>query len=147
MHETNGKLDASGMAFQALAWALMEEARAERLLSLTGLTPEGLRSSITERGTQAAILSFLEAYEPDLIACAAVIGAILKLAFKEQLCRLKIASIQRGTKLPSQRHVAADRVALLKKDEGQKTHRQPEGEPHHNAQPRSRCDPSDKKSE
>jgi hypothetical protein len=74
MHETNGKLDASGMAFQALAWALMDEARAERLLSLTGLTPEGLRGSINERGTQAAILSFLEAYEPDLIACAAVIG-------------------------------------------------------------------------
>jgi adenine/guanine phosphoribosyltransferase-like PRPP-binding protein len=74
MHETNGKLDASGMAFQALAWALMEEARAERLLSLTGLTPDGLRASITERGTQAAILSFLEAHEPDLIACADVIG-------------------------------------------------------------------------
>jgi hypothetical protein len=74
MHETNGKLDASGMAFQALAWALMDEARAERLLSLTGLTPEGLRGSINERGTQAAILSFLEAYEPDLTACAAVIG-------------------------------------------------------------------------
>ncbi len=62
------------MAFQALAWALMDEARAERLLSLTGLTPEGLRASINERGTQAAILSFLEAHEPDLIACAAVIG-------------------------------------------------------------------------
>ena len=62
------------MAFQALAWALMEEARAERLLALTGLTPEGLRASINERGTQAAILSFLEAYEPDLIACAAVLG-------------------------------------------------------------------------
>ncbi len=44
MHETNGKLDASGMAFQALAWALMDETRAERLLSLTGLTPEGLRA-------------------------------------------------------------------------------------------------------
>jgi len=27
-----------------------------------------------ERSTQAAILSFLEAYEPDLVACAAVIG-------------------------------------------------------------------------
>ena len=53
MHETNGKLDASGMAFQALAWALMEESRAERLLSLTGLTPEGLRSSVMERSTQA----------------------------------------------------------------------------------------------
>ena len=62
------------MAFQALAWALMYEAQAERLLSLTGLTPEGLRASINERGTQAAILSFLEAHEPDLIACAAVIG-------------------------------------------------------------------------
>jgi len=74
MHETNGKLDASGMAFQALAWALMDESRAERLLSLTGLTPEGLRTSIAERGTQAAILTFLEAYEPDLLACAACIG-------------------------------------------------------------------------
>ena len=74
MHETNGKLEASALAFEALAWALMEEARAERLLSLTGLTPEGLRASINERGTQAAILSFLEAYEPDLIACAAVLG-------------------------------------------------------------------------
>ena len=67
-------LEASSLAFQALAWALMDEARAERLLALTGLTPEGLRSSINERGTQAAILSFLEAYEPDLIACAEVIG-------------------------------------------------------------------------
>jgi hypothetical protein len=74
MQETNDRLDASAMAFQALAWALTEESRAERLLSLTGLTPEGLRSSIMDRSTQAAVLAFLEAYEPDLIACAAVIG-------------------------------------------------------------------------
>ncbi|WP_295496829.1 DUF3572 family protein [Sphingorhabdus sp. EL138] len=74
MHERNDTLDASAMAFQALAWALMEESRAERLLSLTGLTPEGLRDSVMERSTQAAILSFLEAYEPDLVACAEVIG-------------------------------------------------------------------------
>lgn len=74
MHDTNDTLDASALAFQALAWALMEESRAERLLSLTGLTPEGLRASVMERSTQAAILSFLETYEPDLIACAAVIG-------------------------------------------------------------------------
>lgn len=74
MHERNHILDPSAMAFQALAWALMEESRAERLLSLTGLTPEGLRSSVMERSTQAAILSFLEAYEPDLVACATVIG-------------------------------------------------------------------------
>ena len=74
MHERSDTLDASAMAFQALAWALMEESRAERLLSLTGLTPEGLRGSVMERSTQEAILSFLEAYEPDLVACAAVIG-------------------------------------------------------------------------
>lgn len=76
MHETNGKLppgsteDASGLALQALAWALTDEARAERLLALTGLTPEDLRNQIGERHTQAAILSFLEAHEPDLIACS-----------------------------------------------------------------------------
>jgi hypothetical protein len=74
MHDTNDTIDASDLAFQALAWALIEESRAERLLSLTGLTPEGLRASVMERSTQAAILSFLEAYEPDLIACAAIIG-------------------------------------------------------------------------
>jgi hypothetical protein len=87
MHETNGKLDASGMAFQALAWALMEESRAARLLSLTGLTPERLRASIHERGTQAAILSFLEAYEPDLIACAGIIGVspVLLVQAREEL--------------------------------------------------------------
>ena len=74
MHDTNDKLGASGLAFQALAWALMDGSRADRLLSLTGLTPEGLRNSVTDRSTQAAILSCLEAYEPDLVACAAVIG-------------------------------------------------------------------------
>ncbi|WP_373472370.1 DUF3572 family protein [Sphingorhabdus lacus] len=74
MHETNSKLEASSLAFQALAWALMDTSRADRLLALTGLTPAGLRTSIHHRGTQAAILSFLEAYEPDLIACAEVIG-------------------------------------------------------------------------
>ena len=65
---------ASAMAFQALAWALTDEKRADRLLSLTGLTPEGLRAGINDRGTQAAILAFLEAHEPDLVACADVIG-------------------------------------------------------------------------
>ena len=67
-------MSASQLAFQALAWALTDEKRADRLLSLTGLTPEGLRVGINDRGTQAAILAFLEAHEPDLVACADVIG-------------------------------------------------------------------------
>ena len=62
------------MAFQALAWALTDEKRADRLLSLTGLTPEGLRAGINDRGTQAAIIAILEAHEPDLVACADMIG-------------------------------------------------------------------------
>lgn len=70
MHETNGKLDASALALGALSWTLMDESRADRLLALTGLTAEGLRARLGERGLQAAILSFLEAHEPDLLACA-----------------------------------------------------------------------------
>ncbi len=61
------------MALQALVWALSDEKRSERLLSLTGLTPDGLRSGIAERGLQAAVLSFLESHEPDLVACAVAI--------------------------------------------------------------------------
>jgi hypothetical protein len=75
MRETNNNhTDASGLALQALVWALGEEARAERLLALTGLTPDSLRGGIGDPGLQAAILSFLENHEPDLIACAHAIG-------------------------------------------------------------------------
>ncbi len=79
MHETNGNhSDASGLALQALVWALSDEARASRLLALTGLTPDGLRSGIGDTGLQAAILAFLENHEPDLIACADDIGTTPK---------------------------------------------------------------------
>jgi adenine/guanine phosphoribosyltransferase-like PRPP-binding protein len=74
MHETNGKLAARDLALEALVWTLQDERRAERMLSLTGLTPDGLRAGINERATQAAVLSFLEAHQPDLIACAEAIG-------------------------------------------------------------------------
>jgi Protein of unknown function (DUF3572) len=73
MQEINDKSDASLLAMQALVWALSDDKRSERLLSLTGLTPDGLRSGITERGLQGAILGFLESHEPDLIACAVAI--------------------------------------------------------------------------
>jgi hypothetical protein len=65
--------DASLIAMQALVWAISDEARAERLLSLTGLTPGSLRAGITDPALQAAILGFLESHEPDLIACAVAI--------------------------------------------------------------------------
>ncbi|MEE9434440.1 MAG: DUF3572 domain-containing protein [Sphingorhabdus sp.] len=65
--------NASTLALRALGWALADEKRAERLLALTGMTPDILRSAVNERSTQAAILGFLEAHEPDLIACAVAI--------------------------------------------------------------------------
>ena len=64
--ETN----AEAVALQALAWTLGEPGRASRLLDLTGLDPSALRARAGEPSVLAAVLGFLEAHEPDLIACA-----------------------------------------------------------------------------
>ena len=58
------------LALAALGWILADEARADRLLALTGLTPDDLRSGLGDPALLAAILRFLEAHEPDLVACA-----------------------------------------------------------------------------
>lgn len=58
------------LALEALGWALADEARADRLLSLTGLTPEHLRHGIEDRAVQAAVLEFLANHEPDLVLAA-----------------------------------------------------------------------------
>ena len=58
----------------ALVWVLSDDARADRLLALTGLTPEILRARIGDPETLAAVLRFLESYEPDLVACAEALG-------------------------------------------------------------------------
>ena len=62
--------DPATLALAALGWALSEPARAQRLLALTGLSPEDLRARISEPGLLGAVLQFLEAHEPDLVACA-----------------------------------------------------------------------------
>jgi hypothetical protein len=41
---------------------------------LTGLTPDGLRAAIGEPATHRAVLEFLCAHEPDLIAAAEALG-------------------------------------------------------------------------
>ena len=66
--------DAPTLALQAMAWTLAEPMRAARLLDLTGLDADALRRSAGTRATQAAVLGFLEAYEPDLVACADALG-------------------------------------------------------------------------
>lgn len=66
--------DATALALQALAWTLGDDARAGRLLALTGLEPEGIRARIGDPAMLGAVLAFLESHEPDLIACAEAMG-------------------------------------------------------------------------
>jgi len=62
------------LALGALHWVLDDGARAERLLALTGLTPEALRSGLGDPAMLGAVLEFLAGYEPDLLAAAQVLG-------------------------------------------------------------------------
>ena len=58
------------IALRALAWTVSDQARADRMLALTGLDGDDLRDRAMEPTALAAVLGFLEGYEPDLIACA-----------------------------------------------------------------------------
>lgn len=62
------------LALEALGWVLTDEGRAERLLSLTGLTPERLRDGLTDSSVLCAVLEFLANHEPDLVLAADALG-------------------------------------------------------------------------
>nr|WP_246845000.1 DUF3572 domain-containing protein [Altererythrobacter sp. TH136] len=62
--------DADTLALSALAWVLADQDRADRLLALTGLTPEVLRERLTDRAVLAAVLEYLAGHEPDLVLAA-----------------------------------------------------------------------------
>ena len=66
--------DAAALALTALAALVSDERRAQRFLSLTGLSHDGLRANVGEPALLAAMLRFLEAHEPDLLAVAEEIG-------------------------------------------------------------------------
>jgi len=70
-HETN---DPMALALSALVWTLQDDSRAERLLAVTGLDVDTLRARIDDPGLLEGVLGFLEAHEPDLIACAGDLG-------------------------------------------------------------------------
>ena len=70
----NSPTDSETVALAALAATLTDERRAERFLSITGLSPDGIRQSLGDRHTLAACLGFLEDHEPDLVAVADAIG-------------------------------------------------------------------------
>jgi hypothetical protein len=66
--------DPEALALAALASILTDERRAERFLSMTGLSPDGIRSRVTDRALLAACIAFLEGHEPDLVAVAGDVG-------------------------------------------------------------------------
>lgn len=74
MHARDTNEDAVALALRALAWTLGDAGRAERLLALTGLTPDDLRARADAPTVLAAALGFLESHEPDLIGCAAALA-------------------------------------------------------------------------
>lgn len=74
MHAGETNDDMLTLALAALGWAVSDAARAQRLLDLTGLTPADLRARAAEPAVLGAVLGFLEAHEPDLLACAEAIG-------------------------------------------------------------------------
>jgi hypothetical protein len=67
--------DAEALALLALASAVSDERRARRFLDLTGIGTDELRSRAGERALLAALIRFLEAHEPDLVAVAEAVGA------------------------------------------------------------------------
>ena len=77
------------MALLALGWILQDERRSQRLLDLTGLTPDGMRAAITEPSLQIAVLEFLANHEPDLIAAGEALDMdpATILAAREELIR------------------------------------------------------------
>jgi hypothetical protein len=66
--------DAEALALAALAAMLTDARRAERFLSLTGLSPDGIRLRLQDQALLAACIGFLEGHEPDLVAVAEDIG-------------------------------------------------------------------------
>lgn len=64
----------TSISLSALVWTLEDPARAQRLLDLTGLTPDILRAGVGDPAILAALLDFLAGHERDLVACAEAIG-------------------------------------------------------------------------
>jgi len=61
-------------ALAALAATLSDERRARRFIDLTGIGTDELRTRAGEPELLAALIRFLEAHEPDLVAVSEALG-------------------------------------------------------------------------
>jgi hypothetical protein len=66
--------DPTAIALRALAATLGEQRLATRFLSLSGIEPPELRQRASDPDVLVALLRFLEAHEPDLVAIAEELG-------------------------------------------------------------------------
>ena len=73
MHEST-PTDPQALALLALAIAVSDERRARRFLDLTGIGTDELRERAADPALLAALIRFLEAHEPDLVAVAEAVG-------------------------------------------------------------------------
>jgi len=66
--------DPVALALGALAATLGSDRRAQRFVDMTGIGTDELRSRAAEPALLSALLRFLEAHEPDLVAVAEELG-------------------------------------------------------------------------
>jgi hypothetical protein len=66
--------DPVALALAALAATISDERRAQRFIDLTGIGTDELRRRAGEPDLLAALLRFLEAHEPDLLAVSEQLG-------------------------------------------------------------------------
>lgn len=66
---------AQAIALMACAEIMQADDLRDRFLAMSGLTGDMIRSQIEEPGFLVGVLSFLSAYEPDLLAIAQAINA------------------------------------------------------------------------
>ena len=66
--------DPTAIALRALAATLGQQRLAERFISLSGIDPPDLRQRASDPDVLVALLRFLEAHEPDLLAIAEELG-------------------------------------------------------------------------
>jgi hypothetical protein len=74
IREHQSPADPFALALGALGWVLGDGPRADRLLALTGLDADALRAGLGDSGVLGAVLEFLSAHEPDLLAAADHLG-------------------------------------------------------------------------
>jgi hypothetical protein len=66
--------DSASLALAALAATFGDARRAQRFIELTGIGTDELRARAGDADLLAALIRFLEAYEPDLVAVAEELG-------------------------------------------------------------------------